>query len=115
MRALNHPTIEWRHSVLHEIERSGLLGRGGAAFPTGQKLHAVLAGGRRPVVIGNGTEGEPAQHEGSASSSPEHLTWCSMGRRSQQTSLWPARLSWLYIETFERQLILPWMNDARGH
>jgi NADH:ubiquinone oxidoreductase subunit F (NADH-binding) len=60
MRALNHSTIEWRHTMLHEIERSGLLGRGGAAFPTGQKLRAVMAGSRRPVVIGNGTEGEPA-------------------------------------------------------
>src|SRR5665213_1660099 len=57
--ALNHPTNEWRHSALHEIERAGLLGRGGAAFPTVQKLRAVLEGTRRPVVIGNGTEGEP--------------------------------------------------------
>ena len=60
MRALNHSTIEWRHSVLHEIERSGLLGRGGAAFPTCSKAAAVLAGGQSTVVIGNGTEGEPA-------------------------------------------------------
>jgi NADH:ubiquinone oxidoreductase subunit F (NADH-binding) len=59
-QALNHSTNEWRHTVLYEIERAGLLGRGGAAFPTGQKLRAVLAGTRRPVVIGNGTEGEPA-------------------------------------------------------
>jgi NADH:ubiquinone oxidoreductase subunit F (NADH-binding) len=56
----NHTSNEWRETVLHEIECAGLNGRGGAGFPTSQKIQAVLAGTRRPVVIGNGTEGEPA-------------------------------------------------------
>ena len=42
------------------VERAGLRGRGGAAFPTGTKLRAVRDGGRRPVVVVNGSEGEPA-------------------------------------------------------
>ncbi|HVN50391.1 MAG TPA: NADH-ubiquinone oxidoreductase-F iron-sulfur binding region domain-containing protein [Acidimicrobiales bacterium] len=43
-----------------EIEAAGVRGRGGAAFPTATKLRAVAAGARRPVVVANGTEGEPA-------------------------------------------------------
>jgi NADH:ubiquinone oxidoreductase subunit F (NADH-binding) len=43
-----------------EIEQSGLCGRGGAAFPTARKLAAVTAERRQPVVVVNGTEGEPA-------------------------------------------------------
>ena len=44
------------------MERAGLTGRGGAAFPTAAKLRAVrdAAAGRTPLVIANGTEGEPA-------------------------------------------------------
>ena len=48
-----------RAALIEEVERSGLTGRGGAAFPTARKLAAVAAG-RDPVVVANGTEGEPA-------------------------------------------------------
>jgi len=43
------------------VEASGLTGRGGGAFPAGAKLRAVAAqrGRRRPVVLVNGSEGEP--------------------------------------------------------
>ena len=46
--------------VIDVAERSGLLGRGGAGFPTGRKMRTVAAGGRRTVVVANGAEGEPA-------------------------------------------------------
>ncbi|MGO8979386.1 MAG: NADH-ubiquinone oxidoreductase-F iron-sulfur binding region domain-containing protein [Streptosporangiaceae bacterium] len=46
-------------SVIEEVNRSGLTGRGGGRFPTGRKLAAVAAG-HAPVVVANGTEGEPA-------------------------------------------------------
>jgi NADH:ubiquinone oxidoreductase subunit F (NADH-binding) len=42
------------------IRDAGLRGRGGAAFPTADKLAAVLAQRDRPVVVANGVEGEPA-------------------------------------------------------
>jgi NADH:ubiquinone oxidoreductase subunit F (NADH-binding) len=42
------------------IEQAGLRGRGGAAFPTARKLRAVRASRRRPIVVVNATEGEPA-------------------------------------------------------
>ena len=45
--------------LLAEIESSGLTGRGGAGFPAAAKLRTV-ARGRAPVVVANGTEGEPA-------------------------------------------------------
>jgi NADH:ubiquinone oxidoreductase subunit F (NADH-binding) len=42
------------------LDSSGLRGRGGGAFPVGQKLAAVAAQRARPVVVVNATEGEPA-------------------------------------------------------
>jgi NADH:ubiquinone oxidoreductase subunit F (NADH-binding) len=46
--------------LMDVVERSGLTGRGGAGFPTGRKLRSVAAERGRPVVIANGSEGEPA-------------------------------------------------------
>jgi NADH:ubiquinone oxidoreductase subunit F (NADH-binding) len=49
--------------LLSEVQASGLLGRGGAAFPLAVKLRTVRDNGRHAsgtVVIANGEEGEPA-------------------------------------------------------
>jgi NADH:ubiquinone oxidoreductase subunit F (NADH-binding) len=49
--------------LLSEVDLSGLLGRGGAAFPLAVKVRAVRDNGRRSggaVVVANGEEGEPA-------------------------------------------------------
>lgn len=57
-RALDDP-----QGLLDAVEASGLLGRGGAAFPLAVKLRTVRDNGRAAggaVVIANGEEGEPA-------------------------------------------------------
>ena len=48
-----------REALIEEVDRSGLTGRGGAGFPAARKLAAVAAG-HAPIVVANGTEGEPA-------------------------------------------------------
>lgn len=50
-------------ALLEQVDLSGLLGRGGAAFPIGTKLRTVYDARRRgsdTVVVANGEEGEPA-------------------------------------------------------
>lgn len=56
-------------AILDAVDRSGLTGRGGAAFPTGRKMRAVADAAARvrrsarqqgAVVVANGCEGEPA-------------------------------------------------------
>ena len=48
--------------LIDAVERAGLTGHGGAGFPTARKLRAV-AGRRRPVVVVNAAEGEPASRK----------------------------------------------------
>jgi NADH:ubiquinone oxidoreductase subunit F (NADH-binding) len=45
--------------LLDRIASSGLTGRGGAGFPTAAKLESVRSARTQPVVVANGTEGEP--------------------------------------------------------
>ena len=50
-------------ALLEQVDLSGLLGRGGAAFPLGTKLRTVRDAGRggvQTVIVANGEEGEPA-------------------------------------------------------
>ena len=51
------PEYPHRGVLTSELAEAGLAGRGGAGFPTAEKLAAIS--GRRTVVIGNGAEGEP--------------------------------------------------------
>ena len=46
-------------AVVEMVKASGLRGRGGAGFPTGIKLRTVAAATGTPVVLANGSEGEP--------------------------------------------------------
>jgi NADH:ubiquinone oxidoreductase subunit F (NADH-binding) len=46
-------------AILTLAERSGLRGRGGAAFPTATKLRAVSAARGQAIVVANGCESEP--------------------------------------------------------
>ena len=50
-------------ALLEQVDLSGLLGRGGAAFPLGTKLRTVREAGLRgtqTIIVANGEEGEPA-------------------------------------------------------
>jgi NADH:ubiquinone oxidoreductase subunit F (NADH-binding) len=52
------------HRLIDELEASGLAGHGGAWFPVATKWRAVVgASRRRPVVVANGAEGEPASRK----------------------------------------------------
>ncbi len=59
------PAPRLGHELIGEVERAGLRGRGGAGFPTAIKMEAVrhrgarLVKSRTPIVVANGTEGEP--------------------------------------------------------
>jgi NADH:ubiquinone oxidoreductase subunit F (NADH-binding) len=53
------PTGRGLEAVIAELDRAGLAGRGGAAFPTWRKLASAAESGRAGVVVANGSEGEP--------------------------------------------------------
>ncbi|MEI8051417.1 MAG: NADH-ubiquinone oxidoreductase-F iron-sulfur binding region domain-containing protein [Actinomycetes bacterium] len=55
----------WRSTMLDELDRSGLTGRGGGGFPTGRKLRALDSSRRRRIMVINTMEGEPAAQKDS--------------------------------------------------
>ena len=58
--ALDRAKEMGRERLIEEVTRSGLLGRGGAAFPTGRKWAAVAAQAIQPhYLVGNADESEP--------------------------------------------------------
>jgi NADH:ubiquinone oxidoreductase subunit F (NADH-binding) len=50
----------FRDGILRAVAESGLLGRGGAGFPSAVKWDAVRRSARRPLLVVNAMEGEPA-------------------------------------------------------
>ena len=60
-RGLQTALAAWPVAVIQEVARSGLRGRGGAGFPTGEKWRAVRVVGAGPrYAVCNAAEGEPA-------------------------------------------------------
>ncbi len=61
-KVLSNPDPEW---IISEIKKSGLRGRGGAGFPTGQKWELARASGNgheQKYVICNADEGDPGAY-----------------------------------------------------
>lgn len=55
--------LDLESDLIALLDASGLRGRGGGGFPTGRKLSAVAGARGRPVIVVNGTEGEPASRK----------------------------------------------------
>ena len=72
--------------------RVGLRGRGGAAFPFATKLEAASRR-RRPVVVVNLSEGEPASAKDSALRSPGPIS-CSTAPSPPPARWVPASCTW---------------------
>jgi NADH:ubiquinone oxidoreductase subunit F (NADH-binding) len=63
LAALENALALTSDQLVAAVERSGLRGRGGAAFPTGQKWRAALAGdGGTTYVVANADEGDPGAY-----------------------------------------------------
>jgi NADH:ubiquinone oxidoreductase subunit F (NADH-binding) len=61
---------DWSHAMWREVAASGLTGRGGGGFPAAAKWESVTRSGRRPLIVVNAMEGEPA-----SSKDRTLLTW----------------------------------------
>lgn len=55
---------DWGRPLVDEVQAAGLVGHGGAWFPVATKWRSVEARRlRRPVIVANGAEGEPASRK----------------------------------------------------
>jgi NADH:ubiquinone oxidoreductase subunit F (NADH-binding) len=90
--------------LIEEIRAAGLTGRGGAGFPAAVKMTAVAEGRGRPVVVGNGAEGEPASHK------DRHLLWVAphlvLDGLQLATAAVGARRACLYVHRHDQLLRL---------
>ncbi|GAA1337186.1 NADH-ubiquinone oxidoreductase-F iron-sulfur binding region domain-containing protein [Actinocatenispora thailandica] len=57
------PAIRDARELAAVVDAAGVRGRGGAGFPTARKITAVAAGRRRPIVVVNACESEPASNK----------------------------------------------------
>ncbi len=64
--AATYGPLPTSRELVESVEASLLRGRGGGAFPTGQKLRAVALQRGRPIVVVNAAEGEPASKKDKA-------------------------------------------------
>ena len=60
LRRHGRPPVLDAGRLVELLRTAGLTGRGGAGFPTWRKIEAVLRAPGTPVVVANGSEGEPA-------------------------------------------------------
>lgn len=60
LRRWGPPPLHAARDLVEAVGASGLRGHGGAWFPVADKWRSVAASRRRPVVVANAAEGEPA-------------------------------------------------------
>jgi NADH:ubiquinone oxidoreductase subunit F (NADH-binding) len=60
------PRSRGNPALIQLVDRAGLIGRGGAGFPTARKLAAVAAGHRVTTVVANGCESDPVSNKDQA-------------------------------------------------
>ena len=94
-------------ALIEEIRDAGLTGRGGAGFPAAVKMAAVADHKGRPVVVGNGAEGEPASHK------DRHLLWLAphlvLDGLQLAADAVGARRAYLYVHGHD------WLLRGLGH
>lgn len=56
----SHHSSQWGQRLLAQLHVSGLTGRGGAGFPAARKMELLARQHRRPLLVVNAMEGEPA-------------------------------------------------------
>ncbi|MGN6473321.1 MAG: NADH-ubiquinone oxidoreductase-F iron-sulfur binding region domain-containing protein [Mycobacteriales bacterium] len=94
--------------IVDAVERSGLLGRGGAGFPTARKMRTVAAGKGRAVVVANGCEGEPASAKDSVLlGRAPHLVLDGIQLAARAVDADRA-----YLVVHQGSAVLPWLSQA---